>query len=89
MVDTGRQALTAFSSHSFDVLFMDFQMPEMDGLQATVEIRKMEQEKGTHIPIVGITGHAMEQHLDEARHAGMDRFVTKPFNSSDLLAALE
>jgi signal transduction histidine kinase/DNA-binding response OmpR family regulator len=87
LVDNGRQALTAFSSHSFDLLFMDFQMPEMDGLQATVEIRKM--EKDTHIPIVGITGHAMEQHLDEARHAGMDRFVTKPFTASDLLAALE
>ncbi len=89
LVDTGLQAITAFSSHSFDLLFMDFQMPEMDGLQATIEIRKMEQERGTHIPIVGITGHAMQQHLDEARRAGMDRFVTKPFKSSELLAALE
>ncbi len=59
------------------------------GCRRTIEIRKMEQERGTHIPIVGITGHAMQQHLDEARRAGMDRFVTKPFKSSELLAALE
>ncbi|MFP6765225.1 MAG: response regulator, partial [Planctomycetaceae bacterium] len=89
LVGTGRQALSAFSSHSFDLLFMDIQMPEMDGLQATIEIRKMELGNGTHVPIVGITGHAMQQHLEEARRAGMDRFVTKPFTSRELLAALE
>jgi CheY-like chemotaxis protein len=68
---------------------MDIQMPEMDGLQATIEIRKIERERGTHIPIVGLSGNALQQHMEEARRAGMDRFVTKPFTSSELLAALE
>jgi signal transduction histidine kinase/CheY-like chemotaxis protein len=89
LVGSGRQALSAFSAHSFDLLFMDIQMPEMDGLQATIEIRKIERERGTHIPIVGLSGNALQQHMEEARRAGMDRFVTKPFTSSELLAALE
>ena len=88
LVGTGRQALSSFSTDTFDLVFMDIQMPDMDGLQATIEIRKIEQQSGTHIPIVGITGHAMEQHLEEARRAGMDRFVIKPFTSEELLAAL-
>jgi len=88
LVSNGRDAVSRFAATAYDIILMDIQMPDMDGLQATIEIRKLEQKNSTHVPIVGVTGHATDRHLEEARRAGMSRFVIKPFTSEELLAAL-
>jgi PAS domain S-box-containing protein len=60
LVENGRQVLEALSRHAFDLVLMDVQMPEMDGFQATREIRKLEKQTGGHIPIVAMTAYAIE-----------------------------
>ena len=68
---------------------MDCQMPEMDGYQATREIRKHEATLGIHTPIIAITAHAMTDDRNDCRDAGMDDFLTKPFMMEDLLNILK
>src|SRR6516162_1685480 len=63
---------------------MDVQMPEMDGITATVEIRKSEQATGRHIPIVAMTAHAMKGDKEKCLEAGMDDYVSKPIRRKDL-----
>ena len=87
-VGNGRLAVEALEENTFDVVLMDVQMPEMDGLQATEAIRAREAEGATHTPIVALTAHAMRG--DEARclEAGMDAYATKPIDADQLLAAI-
>ena len=73
---------------AFDAVFMDVQMPEMDGLAATREIRRRETG-GAHIPIIGLTAHARAEDQVKCRDAGMDDYLTKPVRRADLMAALE
>jgi HPt (histidine-containing phosphotransfer) domain-containing protein len=68
---------------------MDVQMPEMDGLEATVEIRERERRRGGHAPIVALTAHAMKGDRERCVAAGMDGYVSKPLRSEELLAAIE
>ncbi len=85
----GREAVKAASSEPFDLIFMDVQMPEMDGLEATGRIREMEQTKGgQRTPIVAMTAHAMAGDRERCLDAGMDDYISKPIEKEPLLALL-
>jgi signal transduction histidine kinase/DNA-binding response OmpR family regulator len=84
----GREALAALEKGNFDLVFMDVQMPEMDGLEATTEIRKKEQLSGRHQPVIALTAHAMKGDEERCRAAGVDGYLTKPIRLQDLDAVL-
>ncbi|MBI5536394.1 MAG: response regulator [Deltaproteobacteria bacterium] len=84
IAENGRLAVDALSHDSFDIVFMDVQMPEMDGLEATVAIRLREAERGGHVPIVALTAHAMEGDRKRCLDAGMDGYLPKPVRPADL-----
>jgi len=85
----GREALVAVQGQTFDMVLMDVQMPEMDGLTATVAIRRREIETGSRrLPIVALTAHAMVGDREQCLAAGMDDYLTKPVKSHDLVAVL-
>ncbi len=84
VANDGRQALDRINEQKFDIVFMDVQMPEMDGLAATGEIRKSEKSTHRHIPIVAMTAHAMKGDKEKCLEAGMDDYVSKPIRRKDL-----
>ena len=84
----GREALQLLERESFDCVLMDVQMPEMDGFEATREIRKAERGTGLHIPIIAMTAHAMAGDRQRCLDAGMDAYVSKPIRAKDLFAAV-
>ena len=85
---TGTAAVEAWRRQPFDLVLMDIQMPEMDGLEATRNIRAMEQPGGIHTPIIAMTAHAMGGDRERCLEAGMDDHVTKPINRANLAAAI-
>jgi two-component system sensor histidine kinase/response regulator len=85
----GREALDALEREPFDLVVMDVQMPEMDGLEATAAIRAREQETGGHIPIVAMTAHAMKGDRQRCLDAGMDGYVAKPVRARELYEMIE
>jgi len=87
VVDNGFKALTMVQSSPFDVILMDMQMPDMDGVEATRQIRALAGERG-RIPIIGFTAAAFPDEIAAARKAGMNDIVSKPFAPDDLFAAL-
>ena len=88
-VENGLEAVRAFEKDSYDLILMDVQMPEMDGLEATAAIREAEQLSGERIPIVALTAHAMKGDRDRCLAAGMDAYVSKPFQAEELFATIE
>jgi len=88
VVDNGRDAVSAVESTRFDLVLMDVQMPEMDGLQATAVIRKREAQTGGHLPIIAMTAHAMKGDREECLAAGMDGYVPKPIRMEALQKAI-
>jgi signal transduction histidine kinase/ActR/RegA family two-component response regulator len=86
LANNGREALSLLAGQAFDLILMDIQMPEMDGLQATAEIRQRERRTGEHIPIVAMTAHAMEGDRERCLEAGMDEYISKPISVKELLA---
>jgi PAS domain S-box-containing protein len=88
-VATGREALAALEHDVFDVVLMDVQMPEMDGLEATARIRACESASGTRVPIIAMTAHAMKGDEERCLAAGMDAYVAKPIRSEVLYAVLD
>jgi len=90
VVRDGRAALDALSvPHSFDLVFMDCQMPEMDGYEATRRIRELETRTQQHVPIVALTANAMSGDRELCLAAGMDDFLSKPFRLRQLAATVE
>lgn len=86
----GRIAVEASAAEDFDVILMDVQMPEMDGLTATRAIRSRERETGgRHIPIIAMTAHALKGDQARCLEAGMDAYLTKPIKFSDLFEMLD
>jgi CheY-like chemotaxis protein len=89
VADNGRIALGMLSApHDFDLVLMDCQMPEMDGLEATRRTREHEHVAGGHVPIVALTANAMVGDREQCLAAGMDDFLSKPFQLRELAAAL-
>jgi len=89
MVDNGREALAAWEAQTWDIVLMDVQMPEMDGIEATRAIRLRETKTGrARTPIVAVTANAMAHQLAEYEAAGMDGVVAKPFEVADLFEVM-
>ena len=89
VANNGRACLAAVAKQPFDLVLMDVQMPEMDGLEAATRIREMETTSGCHIPIIALTAHAMKGDREQCLAAGMDDYVTKPIRSPELIEAIE
>ncbi len=89
VANNGQEALDAFDRGSFDVVFMDVQMPDMDGLEATRIIREHENETGGHVPIIAMTAHAMKGDRERCLEAGMDGYIAKPIRAKKLYATID
>jgi CheY-like chemotaxis protein len=83
------EAIAALRARAFDVVLMDVQMPEMDGLEATRLIRSREREGSRHVPIVAMTAQAMKGDRERCLAAGMDAYLAKPIRARELFATLE
>ena len=90
IANNGREALDLLEQDTFDVVLMDVQMPEMDGILATKSIRALEKSthRHRHIPIIAMTAHAMKGDRARCIAAGMDGYVTKPINLEEVTAAI-
>jgi PAS domain S-box-containing protein len=88
VVSNGRMAVHAVSEGAFDLVLMDIQMPEMDGLTATKLIRRNEERYGKHIPIFAMTAHAYKEAEQLCRESGMDGYLTKPISGAKLTKIL-
>ena len=84
----GKEALLLLTTHRFDLVLMDIQMPEMDGLTATRKIRESERETQKHLPIIAMTAHAMKGDRERCIEAGMDGYVSKPISSKEVAEAI-
>jgi signal transduction histidine kinase/CheY-like chemotaxis protein len=86
---SGVQVLSELEKQTFDLILMDVQMPEMDGLEATAKIRQKEKSTGKHVPIIAVTAHAMKGDRERCLDAGMDGYISKPIQASELFATVE
>ncbi len=82
LVDNGLAAVNSWKENHYDIILMDIQMPELDGLQAAQRIREMETDK--HIPIIAVTANAMHGDREKCLEAGMDDYLSKPVRLEDL-----
>jgi CheY-like chemotaxis protein len=84
VVNDGREALRRSQAEEFDLILMDVQMPEMDGLEATKAIRAAEASTGKHMSIIAMTAHAMKGDREKCLSAGMDGYLSKPIRIDEL-----
>jgi two-component system sensor histidine kinase/response regulator len=89
IANNGLEGLNAFSSGTFDAVLMDVQMPVMNGWEAAEAIRAQERSTGLHLPIIAMTAHAMKEDIERCTAAGMDGYVSKPFQIDALLKELD
>jgi PAS domain S-box-containing protein len=92
LAGTGREAFTAWEHQTvpeFDIVLMDIQMPEMDGMEATAAIRALEKQSGKHVPILAMTAHAMRGDKERCFASGMDGYVSKPIHPATLFEEIE
>jgi signal transduction histidine kinase/DNA-binding response OmpR family regulator len=80
----GREALAAIEKQAYDLVLMDVQMPEMDGLEATIMLRQGEKGSERHQPVIALTAHAMKGDQERCLAAGMDGYLTKPIRPQEL-----
>ncbi|TKB67861.1 MAG: response regulator [Nitrospira sp.] len=85
---TGREAVEAITRTVYDVVLMDCEMPEMDGYEATREVRRREEGTPSHLPIMALTGHTSAEEAQKCLQAGMDRILTKPVTLTALRTSL-
>jgi signal transduction histidine kinase/CheY-like chemotaxis protein len=84
----GAEAVAQWKEHDLDLILMDVQMPELDGFEASRQIRQQESERGGHVPIVAMTAHAMAGDRERCLEAGMDDYLSKPIQRQELLRVL-
>ena len=89
VAEDGQLALACLDHETFDVILMDVQMPVMDGLEATREIRQRERLSGGHTPIIAMTAHALKGDRERCLEAGMDGYLAKPVRAKDLYETIE
>jgi CheY-like chemotaxis protein len=89
IAQNGVEVLAAIMTELFDVILMDVQMPEMDGIQATIAIREKERISGQHIAIVAMTGYAMKSDRQRCLDAGMDAYISKPIRQREMFEVTE
>jgi PAS domain S-box-containing protein len=89
VANNGHEAVSAFAVQRFDLVLMDIQMPEMDGLEATEAIRRSERHSGIHTPIVAMTAHVLQGDRERCLEAGMDEYLSKPVRARRLFEAIE
>ena len=89
VVGNGQLAVERSKAEAFDLILMDLQMPEMDGWEATRQIRQRDRETGVRMPIVALTAHAMGQAQQDCLAAGMDAVIVKPFDPAQFYEAIE
>jgi CheY-like chemotaxis protein len=89
IVGNGRLAVEAYGEMKPRMILMDVSMPEMNGIEATAAIRRLEAETGTHLPIVGVTAHALKGDRERCIEAGMDDYLPKPISPKALLEKVE
>ncbi len=87
-VADGKQVVEAITNKTYDLILMDMQMPEMDGTEATRQIRAMEKKHTDHIPIIALTAHAMKGDRERYLNAGMDAYITKPIDAAELISTI-
>ncbi len=85
----GKEALDKFGKAKYDLILMDVQMPIMDGLKATQKIREIEKSTNTHTPIIAVTANAFPEDRERCMTAGMDDYISKPFQPEDLLSKIK
>jgi signal transduction histidine kinase/CheY-like chemotaxis protein len=88
IAQNGTEVLPMLAVGAYDVVLMDVQMPEMDGFQATAQIREQEKRSGDHMPVLAMTAHALTGYREKCLEAGMDGYVTKPIRPEQLFRAL-
>jgi len=90
VVENGEEVVNAwqFGDDRYDIILMDVQMPLVDGFQATRRIREQEAVLGGHIPIIAMTAYAMKEDMERCRDAGMDDYISKPFQPEDIVSVL-
>ncbi|MCK4943293.1 MAG: response regulator, partial [Candidatus Aminicenantes bacterium] len=84
IAQNGVEAVSKVKKENFDLILMDIQMPEMDGFEATVAIRKIEKTSRKHISIIALTAHALKGDREKCLNAGMDDYMAKPITSDKL-----
>jgi CheY-like chemotaxis protein len=89
VVGNGREAVERLPGQPFDLVLMDVQMPEMDGVRATKLIRQREKAVGGHIPIVAVTANAIQSERQRCLAAGMDDYLPKPIRAAELFALID
>jgi CheY-like chemotaxis protein len=89
IANNGREVLSILKGASFDLVLMDVEMPEMDGIDATLAIRESEKRTGGHLPIVALTAHAIDAYKTRCLNAGMDRYLAKPLLPKQLIETVE
>jgi two-component system, sensor histidine kinase and response regulator len=87
--NNGQEAMDQISSRQFDAVIMDVQMPVMNGYETTAAIRRLERQTLHHVPIIALTAHSTDSDREACLQAGMDAFLTKPINVSELVRITE
>ncbi|MGY6741141.1 MAG: response regulator [Cecembia sp.] len=88
-VKNGKQVLEKLAKEDFDLILMDINMPEMDGIQCTTAIRALDNPKKANIPIVAITGNYKNYTMDDFKKAGLNDYIQKPLDYDHLLATVK
>ena len=85
----GQKAIEAVDREHFDLVLMDVQMPELGGVEATAAIRERDELRGTHLPIIAMTAHAIKGDREKYLAAGMDEYISKPIDPEKLFLIIE